>query len=282
MTLAVAMEALPIEKKAFNRVRYRWDDIVRGLPLLTSAEEKVGLQIARYINQDPQNPGYRTAWAGHKKIASKTNLTRRTVISSITKLKQLGLIAIEQGAGVPGLGGWTDRYTLRIDRLDELEHFAEACRKKEVKSFHRFDGRINDGTDGESREKFAGSGEISDRKTRNVRNEDVKGLHPTPSNNHLNNSSNGGPRARSGAEHAATPKAANGRKEVSYQATAQDQYELAHCVGEGNVERGYNQLGLLGPANVNELALRYRLDPSSWEAIRAEADRLRELPARPG
>src|SRR4051812_35131957 len=112
MILADALELLPVEKEAFNRVRYRWIDVVRGHRLLTAGQRHVGLAIAqKHIHQNPKNAWFRSAWAGHQRIADEIGLTRRTVVTAMGALSQIGLIAIEQGGGLSVPGGRTDRYT---------------------------------------------------------------------------------------------------------------------------------------------------------------------------
>src|SRR4030081_1327868 len=136
MTLATAVESLPIDKFAFNKVRYRWVEAVRGHPMLTAAQRTVGLAIAQqHINHNPESPWFHSAWAAHQTIATETGLTRRTVVSAMVALKQMGLIAIEHGGGGKVPGGRTDRYTLRTDWLDVLE-LAAQVRRKDVKNFH--------------------------------------------------------------------------------------------------------------------------------------------------
>src|SRR3981081_655386 len=136
MTLATALEILPIDKFAFNKVRYRWVKVVRGHPMLTAAQRAVGLAIAQqYINHNPESPWFHSAWAAHQTIAEEIGVSRRTVISAMVALRQMGLIAIEHGGGWKVPGGRTDRYTLRTDWLDVLDHAAQIVRQKDVKIF---------------------------------------------------------------------------------------------------------------------------------------------------
>src|ERR1700704_2942877 len=181
MTLATAVESLPIDKFAFNRARYRWIKVVRGHPMLTAAQRQVGLAIAQeHINHNPESPWFHTAWAAHKTIAKEIGVSRRTVISAMVALKQIGLIAIEHGGGWKVPGGRTDRYTLRTDWLDVLEH-AEQARRKDVKNFHRSNQEHISQFD-QSREKHAESGEIDNLMIGNSPSEDVNGLRTTLSN----------------------------------------------------------------------------------------------------
>src|SRR5713101_964746 len=135
MTLAEAIERLPSDTKTFNSVRYRWTKVVRGHPMLTAAQRQVGMAIVQqHINHNPESPWFHSAWAAHQTIATETGLTRRTVVSAMVALKQMGLIAIEHGGGWKVPGGRTDRYTLRTDWLDVLERAAQV-RRKDVKNF---------------------------------------------------------------------------------------------------------------------------------------------------
>lgn len=279
MTLAEAIERLPTDNKTFNRVRYRWVEVVRGHPMLTAAQRQVGLAIAQqHINYHPENPWFRSAWAGHQTIADEIGLTRRTVVTAMAALGQIGLIAIEHGGGWKVPGGRTDRYTLRTDWLDVLERAAQIVRqKKDVKIFHR----SNDGIDspfGQSGEKSAESGEIGDQLIGNSQIEDVKELHTTLLNkNSLESSFTTLTGSTSEAPQlAATSQASNGKKEKAEIITAQDHLRLAVLLGEGDVERGYLRLDCLGESDTNDLALRYRLNPSSAGAIRAAAVRLEQ------
>jgi hypothetical protein len=136
MTLVEAIGRLPADKTKFDKARFRWIDLVRGLFFLTSAQRQVGLAIARYINHNPNSPWYHSAWAGHRKIAEEIGQTRRTVVTAFAALSRIGLIAVEHGGGWKVPGGRTDRYTLRIDWLDVLERAAQV-RKDDVKDFHR-------------------------------------------------------------------------------------------------------------------------------------------------
>jgi Bacterial regulatory proteins, gntR family len=179
MALATAVESLPIDKFAFNKARYRWVKVVRGHPMLTAAQRQVGLAIAQeHINHNPENPWFHTAWASHKKIAKEIGVSRRTVISAMVALRQMGLIAIEHGGGWKVPGGRTDRYTLRTDWLDVLDRAAQIVRQKDVKIFHRSNRGEGSQFD-ESREKNGESGEIIAEMMGNSPNKDVKGLRTT-------------------------------------------------------------------------------------------------------
>jgi hypothetical protein len=286
MTLATAVEILPIDKFAFNKVRYRWVKVVRGHPMLTAAQRAVGLAIAQeHINHNPESPWFHTAWAAHKRIAQEIGVSRRTVISAMVALRQMGLIAIEHGGGWKVPGGRTDRYTLRTDWLDVLDHAAQIVRQKEVKIFH-YSNRGEGSQFDESREKNGESGEIIGEMMGNSLSDDVKGLRTTLSNKtfleshsktELGLSTRPEPQSL-----AVTPQAINGRKADSAGMTSLDQFALADLLGEGNVERGYLRIGRFNEADANELALRYRHDRSSAQAVRAQAARLEQNLGRLG
>jgi hypothetical protein len=278
MALETAIEGLPTDKMAFNKARYRWVKVVRGHPMLTAAQRIVGLAIAQqHINQNPENRWFLSAWASHQTIADETCLTRRTVVTAMSALRKIGLIAIEHGGGWKVPGGRTDRYTFRIDWLDVLERGAQIVRQSDVKIFHRSNHGI-DSQFGQSREENAESGEIVDRMVGNSPTEDVNGLRTTLSNTTFLESSftTRIGRLSEAAQLAATSQATNGKKEKADRVTAQDHLHLAVLLGEGDVERGYFRLACLDLSDTNDLALRYRLDPSSSEAVRAEAVRLEE------
>jgi hypothetical protein len=285
MSLASAINRLPSDKLAFNKVRYHWVKVVRGHPMLTAAQRAVGLAIAQeHINHNPESPWFHTAWAAHKRIAREIGVSRRTVISAMVELRQIGLIAIEHGGGCKVPGGRTDRYTLRTDWLDVLEHAAQIVGQKDVKIFHR-SNRGEGSQFEESREKNDESGEISGEMMGNSPNKDVKGLRTTLSNTipleslvttHI------APRPPLETQPAATQQASNGRKENSERITEQDHLDLASLLGKGNVEEGFCRLCSLDEADANQLALLYRRDRSSGEFIRAEAVRLEGNLGRPG
>jgi hypothetical protein len=274
MTLATAVEALPIDKIAFNKARYRWVKVVRGHPMLTAAQRAVGLAIAQeHINHNPESPWFHTAWAAHKRIAQEIGVSRRTVISAMVALRQMGLIVIEHGGGLKVPGGRTDRYTLRTDWLDVLDHAAQIVRQKDVKTLH-CSNRGGDNQLDESSEKNGESGEIIGEMMGNSQSDDVKGLRTTLSNKTFLESlsrTEGLSTRPEPQSLAVTPHAINGRKADSAGMTSLDQFALANLLGEGNVEDGYLRIGRLSEADANELALRYRHDRSSAQAVRAQA-----------
>jgi hypothetical protein len=284
MSLATAINRLPSDKLAFNKVRYRWVEIVRGHPMLTAAQRTVGLAIAQqHINHNPESPWFHSAWAAHQTIATETGLTRRTVVSAMVALRQIGLIAIGHGAGRKVPGGRTDRYTLRTDWLDVLERATHIVRQKDVKNFHRSSYQTGSQVH-QSGEKNAESGEIGDQMIGNSQNEDVKEFRTTlPNTTPLESSFTTpiGPLSEA-PQLAVTPHASNGKKEKADRVTAQDHLHLAILLGAGDVERGYVRLGCLDESDTNDLALRYRLDPSSAGAVRAEVVRLEQNTGRPG
>ena len=276
MSLATAIELLPIDKVAFSKARYRWVKVVRGLLLLTPAQRHVGLIIAQdYINNDPGNPWFHSAWAAHQTIADKTSLTRRTVVSAMVALKQIGLIAVERAGGLKVPGGRTDRYTLRTDWLDVLERAAQSVRQKDVKIFHG--SNCDSGRQlNQSGEKNAESGEIDNQMMRNSPSADVKGLHTTlPNETFLGSRSKtySGSFTTSEPPLAAIQEARNGRKkDAPHPLRAQDHHELALLVGDGDLVKGYGHLDGFAAANIDKWALRYRSDPSSGQSIRLEVD----------
>jgi hypothetical protein len=284
MTLAEAIERLPGDTRTFNSVRYRWIKVVRGHPMLTAAQRQVGMAIAQqHINHNAESPWFHSAWAAHQTIADETGLTRRTVVSAMVALRQIGLIAIEHGGGWKVLGGRTDRYTLRTDWLDVLERAAQSVRQKDAKIFHGSNYQGGSKLD-KSREKNTESGEIDGEMMGNSPSEDVKGLYTTLSNKTflggLSKTDSGASTQSEPQSVAVTPQAINGRKAASM--TSLDQFALAELLGEGNVERGYLRIGRLNEADANDLALRYRRDRSSAQSVLAQAARLEENLGRLG
>jgi len=283
MTLAEAIDSLPIDNKTFNSLRYRWVKVVRSHPMLTAAERHVALAIAQqYINRSLGHYWFNSAWAAHQTLAEQVGLTRRTVVSAMATLRLMGLIAVEHGGGSKVVGGRTDRYTLRTDWLDVLERAAQIVRQNHVKSFHASHGGIDNHFE-ERCEKDPERGEIDSGEMGNSPSGDVKGLRTTISNTaFLEGLSTRLERPSETPPLAATPQAANGRKESSERVTEQDHLDLASLLGKGNVEEGFCRLCSLDEADANQLALLYRRDRSLDEFIRAEAVRLEEKLGRPG
>jgi hypothetical protein len=277
MTLDEALARLPIEKTEFNKVLYRWIKIVRCHPMLTPSQRHVGLNIAQqHINRNPDHRWFHSAWASHQRIANDIGVARRTVITAMAALNQIGLLAIEHGGGLSVPGGRTDRYALRMDWLDVLV-LAAQVRKKDLELFHgsgfeKLENSVQRG------EKFAESGEIGDQMMGNSPVRGVKELHTTYSNNTFLESSSITPSGRSPKPQSldVTQQACIGRKLVSGGVTAQDHLSLAGLLGGGEVERGFSRLNRLNEADVDDLAVRYRRDKSSGPALQAEAARLEE------
>ena len=163
----LAVEWLPIPDKEFRSARKRWTTYVRSSNLLTGAQRQIGVVIAEYINRQRGHRWFNWAWPSHQTLANETGLTRRTALSAVKRLAEVGLLKIARGGGIRGRGGRTDRYTLRMTGLADLEAQADQPRQgKDVKNFRTFQGRNGS-------EKTE-SDEICDRKVRNPRQEDVK------------------------------------------------------------------------------------------------------------
>ncbi len=272
MALATAIERLPMDNKAFYGVRHQFVRIVRGHPMLTAAQRHVALAIAQqFINRNPENSWFNSAWASHGTLATQTGYTRRTVVSAMAVLMKVGLIAIECGGGQKGPGGRTDRYTLRIDWLGVLEHAAVMVRQNDVKKSQHPKYDIDDQFD-QSCEKIAESGEIDHQMMGNSLIEGVKQL-PTTLFNSIPLESTFTtlidlPSEAPGL--AAIQQSRNGsEKKTSHSLTAQDHHELALLLGDGDLVQGYGRLDGIDDANINTLALRYRFDRSSGQSIRA-------------
>jgi DNA-binding FadR family transcriptional regulator len=132
--------------------------------MLTAAERHVALAIAQqYINRTLGHYWFNSAWAAHQTLAEQVGLTRRTVVPAMATLRRMGLIAVEHGGGLKVVGGRTDRYTLRMDWLDVLEHAAQVIRRKDVRSFHPFNSSTNNQFE-ERCENRPESGEIDEGK----------------------------------------------------------------------------------------------------------------------
>jgi DNA-binding MarR family transcriptional regulator len=257
----LSVDWLPRPDKEFRSARSRWINFVRSSNMLTGAERQVGLAIAQlHINRQPGHPWFNWAWPSHQTLADETGLSRRTVVSAVKRLAELGLIRIAHKGGRKGRGGRTDRYTLRVDRIELLEAKAAAHGpSKGVKKFHLFQ---NGQTSGDEE-----SGEICDRKVRNPLQEDVKGLLTTPTNTQGNNSVTETPTS---SVLAAREQAGNGSKKGADAVKSSDHTALALCVGDGDLKAGYERLQVIPPDDVDVFALRLRKDPNAASSIRLE------------
>lgn len=255
--LELSVDWLPRPDKDFQAARRRWMNVVRASKLLTGAERQIGLAIAQeYINRQPGHQWYNWAWPSHQTLANKTGLSRRTVVAGIKRLVMFGFLVIAHGGGRMGRGGRTDRYTLRMDRLELLASFV-ARRNKDVKNFHT----LNKVTGGKCEESCANG----DVKVGNLLHQDVKGLHTTLLNTQLEDSVT---ELRSMAT-TKRPLTNKGKKGPD-QATSIDHSALAECVGEGDLAVGWDRLQDIPEADVAMLALRLRNDPSQGSEIRCE------------
>jgi DNA-binding transcriptional regulator GbsR (MarR family) len=252
---------LPRPDKEFRSARSRWINFVRSLNMLTGAERQVGLAIAQlHINRQPGHPWFNWAWPSHQTLANETGLSRRTVVSAVKRLAEVGLIRIAHKGGRKGRGGRTDRYTLRVDRIELLEAKAAALGPgKGVKKVHL----IQSGQTSENEE----SGEICDRKVRNPLQEDVKGLPTTLTNTQESNSVTEFPTS---SVLAARKQAGNGSKKSADVVTSSDHTSLALCLGDGDLEVGYERLQILAADDVDVFALRLRKEPNQARSIRLE------------
>ncbi|MBR0930633.1 helix-turn-helix domain-containing protein [Bradyrhizobium diazoefficiens] len=98
-TLDQALLGLTSDAKRERQFVYAWKDALLQSFHLTPAEKHVATAIASFINMDPDNPGYGTGWASQKTIADRLKLTVRTVNSAFGRLRRLGLVVVEEGAG---------------------------------------------------------------------------------------------------------------------------------------------------------------------------------------
>jgi hypothetical protein len=257
----LSVDWLPRPDKEFRSARSRWINFVRSSNMLTGAERQVGLAIAQlHINRQPGHPWFNWAWPSHQTLADETGLSRRTVVSAVKRHAELGLIKIVHKGGRKGRGGRTDRYTLRGDRIELLEaKAAELGPGKGVKKFHLFqNGQTSEGDE---------SGEVCDRKVRNPRQEDVKGLLTTLPNTQVIDSFTGQPTSNLIV---AREQAINGSKKGADAVTSRDHSALASCVGDGDLGAGYERLQVIPPDDVDVFALRLRKDPNAAISIRLE------------
>jgi hypothetical protein len=256
----LAVKWLPKDYKEFCRARKRWTDFVRASKLLTSAQSKVGLTIADvYINRQPDHPWFNWAWPSHQLLAKRTGLTRRTVLSAVNRLWELGLLKIARGGGAKGLGGRTHRYTLNMTGLADLEasQVEWTDLEKDVKNLH---GSQHGGY-GEDCER----GEIRDPKVRNPHPKGVKRLHTN-----LRDTQRESITAPKSSEAAARKQL---RSEGFVESvTSVDHTNLARCVGRGNIGQGYDRLQTMSEDEINALALQLRREPSAADSIRLQVD----------
>ncbi|MGY3698945.1 hypothetical protein ACVIGA_009087 [Bradyrhizobium sp. USDA 3240] len=256
--LELSVDWLPQPDKDFQAARRRWMNVVRASKLLTGAERQIGLAIAQeYINRQPGHQWYNWAWPSHQTLADKTGLSRRTVVAGIKRLVMFGFLMITHGGGRMGRGGRTDRYTLRMDRLELLASFVASRRVKGVKKLHTFKEAIS-GKPDESCAK-------GDAKLGNLMHQDVKGLHTTLPNTQLQDSITE-PFSLPTGKGSLSSKG----KQASAPATSVDYSALARCVGEGDVAAGWERLQAIPESEVDLLALRLRKDPSQDREIRRE------------
>jgi hypothetical protein len=258
----LAVDWLPSPEKEFRLARKRWTKFVRSSNMLTGAQRQVGLAIAElHINRTLGHRWFNWAWPSHQTLADETGLTRRTVLSAVKRLDEIGLLKIAHGGGSKGRGGRTDRYTLRMVGLAYLEAQANQLRQgKDVKTFRTFEGRdIIENCE---------SGEIGDRKVRNPRQEDVKELPPTLLET-IKDSFTWQPTSSAFEER---KRLCNGRSVDAV--TSRDHSELAVCVGKGDVANGWERLQHLSVGEVDRFALRLRKEPSAAEAIKSEVQSL--------
>lgn len=257
----LAVEWLPKPDKEFRRACKRWTDHVRSSKLLTPAQSKVGLTIADvYINRQPNHPWFNWAWPSHQLLAEKTGLTRRTVLSAVERLSALRLLKIARGGGAKGLGGRTHRYTLDMAGLAASEaQIEQTDREKDAKNLHSSQNRGGV----EDRER----GEIRDTKTCNPQQEDVKRLR-TNLRNPLRKSITA-PTSNSAA---ARKEPCRGSKTILDSVTSTDHTNLAICVGEGNLRKGYERLQKMPEDEIDALALQLRREPSAGDSIRLQVD----------
>jgi hypothetical protein len=249
---------LPLPDKEFRAARRRWMKVVRASKLLTGAERQIGLAIAQeYINRQAGHPWLNWAWASHQRLANETGLSRRTVVGGVKRLAMFGFLYIAHGGGRMGRGGRTDRYTLRMDRLELLASFVAPRRLKGVKNLHTFDHVADD-----KREESCVNG---DRKVGNLQHNDVKGFHTTLLNTQLEDSVTE-PLSRATTKQSLS----NAGKKGPSPATSIDYSALAECVGEGDLAAGWERLQAIPEGDVDMLAVRLRKDPSQRREIRGE------------
>jgi Helix-turn-helix domain len=258
----LAVEWLPSPDKEFRLARKRWTKFVRSSNLLTGAQRQVGVAIAElHINRQPGHRWFNWAWPSHQTLANETGLTRRTVLSAVKRLAEVGLLKIAHAGGSKGRGGRTDRYTLRMTDLAYLEAQADQLRQaKDVKTFLTFQSR-------EAAENCE-SGEICDRKVRNRRQEDVKELLPTLIR--ISKNSFTEPPTSSIVE--AREQLGNGSKKPVDEVTSRDHSKLAVCIGNGSVGVGFERLQKMSEDEVNIFALRLRKNPSEANSIQREVN----------
>jgi hypothetical protein len=262
--LELAVEWLPGPDKDFRLARKRWTKVVRSSNLLTVAQRQVGLAIAElYINRQTNHPWFNWAWPSHQTLADETGLTRRTVGSAVKRLAEVGLLKIAHGGGRKGRGGRTDRYTLRMTDLADLE--AQADRLRQWKDAKKFPTFHNGGGD-----EICESGEIYDRKVRNSRQEGEKELPPTLIQT-INTSFTEPPTS---GDVEARKQLGNGSKKPVDEVTSRDHSKLAVCIGNGSVGVGFERLQKMSEDEVNIFALRLRKNPSEAESIQREVNTL--------
>lgn len=118
-TLNQALLGLTSDAKSERQSVYAWKDALLQSFHLTPAEKHVASAIASFINMNPDHPGYGTGWASQKTIADRLKLTVKTVNSAFGRLRSLGLVVVEEGAGwkYPNARTSTNRFALSSQGL---------------------------------------------------------------------------------------------------------------------------------------------------------------------
>jgi hypothetical protein len=167
---------------------------------------------------------------------------KRTVATAIKTLVGIGLLVVEKGAGVAGLGGRTSLMTIRVDRLPALEQGYQFFLR--LGELARRDRAV--GLDGvgavhtKSDEKYS-------RKTGIFIREEVKKDQPTPLKDNLRESRYSEPFPLSAPFVAKQSGLGNEENAAAAVVTAPDHRKLAKLVGHENIEQGFVRLNQLIP-----------------------------------
>jgi len=203
----------------------------------------------------PNYPWRYSAWPSYDTIAAACGYDRRTVASSLKELVRIGLLVVQKGAGLAGLGGKTSRMTIRVDRLAELEQaYAHLVSNEKARTLASLYGASIDRLE---------RGETVSEKTGNLDGKEVKKDHPTPLKYNLPESRSSDRYPTRTLSSTIQPGLSNEEDRVTAMATAPDHLALAKLVGYENVEQGFVRLSSLDVSVVDELALQLRDNPTS-------------------
>ena len=205
----------------------------------TASTKLVGLTIAdRTINRKPQNQKFGLGWASIETLAEWTNLSPRTISTTLAELGRDDWIVVQRGTGP----GNSNKYTLCLERrLAATNEIAAPAPSNYPSSSSNFLQNlqvlaIDPATSGQTPA-------ILDPNSCKLQQTIKQDLLPTPINNPI--------------------------RLLAEKVSAQDHFYLAQFLGEGNVELGYNVMGKATPELVDKMAISHREKNAGPDEIKA-------------